>query len=47
MKRIKLNFKSQEEFIAFLEETLIPDLEESGKVETAQDFKEAIYWMTH
>ena len=39
------NFKTKEEFIGYLEGTLIPDLEESGYTETAKDFKEAVYWL--
>lgn len=45
MKKFKPNFKSLEELVAFLEETLIPDLKESGTVETAHDFEELIYWL--
>lgn len=39
------NFDSKEEFIEYLEDTLIPDLIDSGLDATANDFKEAIYWM--
>lgn len=40
-------FNTQEEFINFLEKTLIPDLIDSGRDMTADDFKEAIHWMKH
>jgi len=33
------------EFIEFLEETLIPDLKESGYIYTAEDFETAVYFM--
>lgn len=39
-------FDSSAEFIEYLEDTLIPDLLESGRRSTAADFKEAIYWIT-
>ena len=35
----------REEFIEFLEETLIPDLKESGKIATAEDFETAVFFM--
>lgn len=38
-------FKSKEEFINYLELTLIPDLDDSGATFTAEDFREAIYWL--
>jgi hypothetical protein len=40
------HFKTKEDFINFLKNTLIPDLRRSGTNETADDFEEAIYWMT-
>ncbi len=40
-------FESMEAFIAYLQNTLIPDLKESGREFTARDFEEAIYWMYH
>lgn len=33
---------TKEEFIEFLTSTVIPDLEESGRIETATDFKLAV-----
>lgn len=45
MAKFKPNFKSIEELCQFLEDTLIPDLKESGTVETAHDFEEVIYWL--
>lgn len=38
-------FKSQEDFISYLQQTLIPDLVESGRFETAKDFRTAIKFM--
>ena len=35
----------REEFIEFLEKTLIPDLYESGKIATAEDFETAVFFM--
>lgn len=40
------NFKTKEEFIDYLRNTLIPDLIASGNEATAEDFEEAIEWMT-
>lgn len=34
--------KEEKQYIAWLEETLIPDLKESGTVETAADFEHCI-----
>jgi len=45
MPKIKARFDSKEDFINFLENTLIPDLKASGTDATAEDFEEAIYWM--
>lgn len=42
-----MNSETKEEFIRYLKETLIPDLQESGLDATAEDFEEAIYWMEH
>ena len=39
------NFTSPEDFAEYLEETLIPDLEANGSQATADDFKEAVYWI--
>ena len=36
---------TKEEFIAFLEGTLIPDLKESGTFATASDFSAAVLFM--
>lgn len=33
------------DFIEFLEETLIPDLKESGRHATAEDFETAVFFM--
>jgi hypothetical protein len=38
-------FMNKEDFISFLEHTLIPDLKRSGTEATAEDFEEAIYWL--
>lgn len=38
-------FASKEDFIAYLQDTLIPALIESGRIETARDFEESIYWL--
>tara|TARA_B100000131_G_C17634774_1_gene417502 strand:+ start:144 stop:359 length:216 start_codon:yes stop_codon:yes gene_type:complete len=35
----------REEFIWFLENTLIPDLKESGRHATAEDFETAVFFM--
>ena len=37
-----VNVQTDEEFVAWLRETLIPDLRESGMTSTAQDFEEGI-----
>ena len=39
------HWKTKEQFICFLEETLIPDLKESGMDFTAEDFETAVYFM--
>jgi hypothetical protein len=36
------NFNTAEEFVHYLRFTLIPDLKESGKVETARDFEQVV-----
>ncbi len=38
--------QSKAEFIAYLQETLIPDLRESGRDATAADFEAAVLFMT-
>ena len=38
-------WKTKTQFIHFLEETLIPDLKESGMDFTAEDFETAVYFM--
>ncbi len=38
-------FESANDYIEFLSGTLIPDLEEDGKRQMANDFKEAVYWI--
>jgi hypothetical protein len=40
------NFETKEAFITYLRETLIPDLIASGNEAMAEDFEEAIEWMT-
>jgi hypothetical protein len=40
------NFGTKEEFIEYLRNTLIPDLRAAGNEATAEDFEEAIEWMT-
>lgn len=42
-----VNFISSEEFVSYLEDTLIPDLRESGSDATADDFEEAVFWIEH
>lgn len=42
---MKPTFKNKEEYIDYLEDTLIPDLKEAGSDATAQDFEEAIHWL--
>lgn len=39
------NYRGAEDFVDFLQSTLIPDLMESDKKSTAKDFREAIYWI--
>jgi len=39
------NFKNRYEFIDFLNDTLIPDLKETGLTATAEDFEEAVKYM--
>ena len=38
-------FDTENDFVEFLSGTLIPDLEEDGKRQMANDFKEAVYWI--
>jgi hypothetical protein len=38
-------FADAHTFIGYLSGTLIPDLLASGHVETAKDFREAVYWI--
>ena len=38
-------WSSKAEFVRFLEDTLIPDLKESGLEFTAEDFETAVYYM--
>lgn len=38
--------QTKADFIAYLQETLIPDLEDSGNYATAADFKAAVLFMT-
>ena len=40
------NFKSVYDFVNYLSRTLIPDLKKSSMEATAQDFQEAIFWIT-
>lgn len=35
----------RKDFIKFLKETLIPDLKDSGKYATAEDFETAVFFM--
>lgn len=39
-------YDNPREYIDFLESTLIPDLRESGQRRLADDFEEAIYWLS-
>lgn len=39
------NFETADQLIEFLEETLIPDLRESGSDSMADDFEECIYYI--
>jgi hypothetical protein len=45
-KKLREAMQSKEVFIGYLKDILIPDLRESGSNATADDFEEAIYWMT-
>lgn len=44
-KAKKINGHTLPQFIAFLNETLIPDLKKSGTTETAKDFESAVQWI--
>lgn len=46
-KAKKIKGKTAAEFIDFLEHTLIPDLKESGREFTAEDFETAVKWIKH
>jgi len=39
------NFETKEEFVDYLQNTLIPDLRASGRDGTAEDFEEALEWL--
>jgi hypothetical protein len=41
----KIKGKTLQDYIDWLEETLIPDLKDSGMVCTAEDFETCIEWM--
>lgn len=41
-----MNFNTVTEYVSYLENPLIPDLRESGKDATADDFQEAIDWIS-
>lgn len=41
----KINGHTLPQFIAFLNETLIPDLKKSGTEATAEDFESAVKWI--
>ncbi len=43
--RVLIHSWTREEFIEYLTETLVPDLKESGRTCTAQDFETAIKFM--
>ncbi len=43
----KINGHTLPQFIAFLNETLIPDLKKSGTTATAEDFESAVQWIGH
>ena len=45
MSEFKPNYETHNDYITFVETTLIPDLYASGQDETAHDFMEAIYWI--
>ena len=38
-------FDTAKEYVEYLEDTLIPDLKDSGRRSTALDLEEAIYWI--
>jgi hypothetical protein len=39
------DWRNKEEFVSYLESTLIPDLRESGRDATADDFQTAVYFI--
>lgn len=39
------SFETKEEFIEYLENTVIPDLKDESFKYTAKDFEEAVYWL--
>lgn len=43
----KIQGKTAEEYIQWLESTLIPDLKESGQIHTAKDLETCIKWINH
>lgn len=43
---VEMKTWTRSDFIWFLENTLIPDLKESGRHSTAEDFETAVYFMT-
>jgi hypothetical protein len=43
----KPNFKNDKDFVNYLLKTLIPDLKKSGRTATAEDFQEAVFWITN
>ena len=43
---VEMKTWTRADFIWFLENTLIPDLKESGLHSTAEDFETAVYFMT-
>jgi hypothetical protein len=45
MDDYKPHFKNSSEFTRYLMYQLIPDLINSGNIETASDFKESVYWI--
>lgn len=40
-------FDNSDDFVEFLQGSLIPDLRSSGMDATAQDFAEAIFWIKY
>ena len=40
-------FNTASEYVAYLRETLIPDLRDSGSEATADDFDEAVHWLQY